>query len=125
VQQAGFIVLKSPDTPSILVETGFISNPTEEKNLRSKTYQALLADAVLAGVRNYFYENPPPDTLIAMEMRKRPAGTVKHVIARGDTLSEIAERYNVSPIAIRRANKLNNDRIRIGQTLAIPVLTGS
>ena len=125
VQQAGFIVLKSPDTPSILVETGFISNPTEEKNLRSKTYQALLADAVLAGVRNYFYENPPPDTLIAMEMRKRPAGTVKHVIARGDTLSEIAERYNVSPIAIRRANNLNNDRIRIGQTLAIPVLTGS
>ena len=62
---------------------------------------------------------------IAMEMRKRPAGTVKHVIARGDTLSEMAERYNVSPTAIRRANNLSNDRIRVGQTLAIPVLTGS
>ena len=125
VQQAGFIVLKSPDTPSILVETGFISNPTEEKNLKSPAYQSRLADAVLNGVRQYFYQNPPPDTLIAMEMRKRPAGTVQHVIARGDTLSEIAERYNVSPTAIRRANNLSNDRIRVGQTLAIPVLTGT
>ena len=125
VQQAGFIVLKSPDTPSILVETGFISNPTEEKNLKSRAYQARLADAVLNGVRRYFYENPPPDTLIAMEMRKRPAGGVKHVIARGDTLSEIAERYNVSATQIRRANNLKNDRIRIGQTLAIPVLSGT
>ena len=121
VQQAGFIVLKSPDTPSILVETGFISNPTEEKNLRSKTYQALLADAVLAGVRNYFYENPPPDTLIAMEMRKRPAGTVKHVIARGDTLSEIADRYSVSLATLRRENRIRSDNhIRIGQVLVIP-----
>ena len=125
VQQAGFIVLKSPDTPSILVETGFISNPTEEKNLKSPAYQSRLADAVLNGVRHYFYQNPPPDTLIAMEMRKRPAGTVQHVISRGDTLSEIAERYNVSPTAIRRANNLSNDRIRVGQTLAIPVLTGT
>jgi N-acetylmuramoyl-L-alanine amidase len=125
VQQAGFIVLKSPDTPSILVETGFISNPTEEKNLRSQAYQSRLADAVMNGVRNYFYQNPPPDTRIAMEMRDRPEGTVRHVIARGDTLSEIAERYNVSPTAIRRANNLNNDRIRVGQTLAIPVLTGT
>jgi N-acetylmuramoyl-L-alanine amidase len=125
VQQAGFLVLKSPDTPSILVETGFISNPTEERNLRSATHQARLADAVLNGVRNYFYENPPPDTLIAMELRERPAGTVKHVISSGDTLSEIAERYNVSASAIRRANNLRTDRIRVGQTLAIPVLAGS
>ncbi len=125
VQQAGFLVLKSPDTPSILVETGFISNPTEEKNLKSRAHQARLADAVMNGVRRYFYENPPPDTLIAMEMRKRPSGTVKHVIARGDTLSEIAERYNVSTTQIRRANNLRNDRIRIGQTLAIPVLAGT
>jgi N-acetylmuramoyl-L-alanine amidase len=125
VQQAGFLVLKSPDTPSILVETGFISNPTEERNLRSATHQARLADAVLNGVRNYFYENPPPDTLIAMELRERPAGTVKHVISSGDTLSEIAERYNVSASAIRRANNLRTDRIRVGQTLAIPVFAGS
>ena len=125
VQQAGFLVLKSPDMPSILVETAFISNPSEEKKLRDKGHQGRLADAILAGVRNYFYSNPPPDTRIAMEMRRTPVREVRHVITRGDTLSEIAERYNVSPSAIRTANKLSSDRIRVGQTLNIPIYAGS
>lgn len=125
VQQAGFLVLKSPDMPSILVETAFISNPSEEKRLRDKGHQGRLADAILAGVRTYFYTNPPPDTRIAMEMRKVPVKQVRHVIARGDTLSEIAERYNVSAAAIRAANKLPNDRIRVGQTLSIPLYAGT
>jgi N-acetylmuramoyl-L-alanine amidase len=125
VQQAGFLVLKSPDMPSILVETAFISNPSEEKKLRDKRHQERLADALLAGIRTYFYTNPPPDTRIAMEMRRVPAKQVRHVIARGDTLSEIAERYNVSTAAIRAANKLSNDRIRVGQTLSIPVYAGT
>ena len=125
VQQAGFLVLKSPDMPSILVETAFISNPSEEKRLRDKRHQGQLADSILAGVRNYFYSNPPPDTRIAMEMRRVPAKQVRHVISRGDTLSEIAERYNVSPAAIRAANKLSSDRIRVGQTLSIPLYAGS
>ena len=125
VQQAGFLVLKSPDMPSILVETAYISNPEEEKKLRSKAHQDKLANAILAGVRNYFYTNPPPDTRIAAEIRKTPKRNVKHVIARGDTLSEIAERYNVSASAIRRANRLSNDNIRIGQTLSIPIYTGT
>lgn len=125
VQQAGFLVLKSPDMPSILVEMAYISNPTEEKKLRNKQHQSRLADAMLAGVRTYFYNNPPPDTRIAMEMRRTPVKQVRHVIARGDTLSEIAERYNVSAAAIRSANKLANDRIRVGQTLSIPIYAGS
>lgn len=125
VQQAGFLVLKSPDMPSILVETAFISNPSEEKRLRDKRHQGQLADAILAGVRNYFYSNPPPDTRIAMEMRRVPEKQVRHVIARGDTLSEIAKRYNVSAAAIRAANKLSSDRIRVGQTLSIPLYAGS
>ncbi len=125
VQQAGFLVLKSPDMPSILVETAFISNPAEEKKLRDARHQGQLADAILAGVRNYFYTNPPPDTRIAMEMRRVPAKQVRHVIARGDTLSEIAARYNVSPAAIRAANKLSSDRIRVGQTLSIPLYAGT
>jgi N-acetylmuramoyl-L-alanine amidase len=125
VQQAGFLVLKSPDMPSILVETAFISNPSEEKKLRDAGHQGRLADAILAGVRTYFYTNPPPDTRIAMEMRRVPAKQVRHVIARGDTLSEIAARYNVSPAAIRAANKLSSDRIRVGQTLSIPLYTGT
>ncbi len=124
VQQAGLLVLKSPDMPSILVETGFISNPTEEQRLKDRNYQSRLADAMLAGVRSYFYDNPPPDTRIAMEVRQQPQRQVRHVISRGDTLSEIAARYNVSAAAIRQANRLSNDSIRVGQTLSIPVYAG-
>jgi N-acetylmuramoyl-L-alanine amidase len=124
VQQAGLLVLKSPDMPSILVETAFISNPTEEKKLRDKAHQGRLANAILAGIRNYFYTNPPPDTRIAAELRREPVRQVRHVITPGDTLSEIAARYNVSTAAIRAANKLSNDRIRTGQTLQIPIFAG-
>lgn len=125
VQQANLLVLKSMDMPSILVETAYISNPTEEKRLRDPKHQARLANAVLAGVRNYFYTNPPPDTQIAMDVRRSPTRQVNHVISRGDTLSEIADRYNVSTAAIRAANRLNNDTIRVGQTLSIPIFSGS
>ena len=125
VQQAGLLVLKSPDVPSILVETNFISNPVEEKKLRSKTHQKKLASAILAGIRGYFYVNPPPDTQIAMDLKRTPTRQVRHVIRRGDTLSEIAQRYNVSLATIRSANKLANDRIRVGQTLRIPLFAGT
>lgn len=125
VQQAGFLVLKSPDVPSILVELNYISNPDEEKRLTSRSHQATLADAILAGVRNYFYTNPPVDSRIAMEVRRQPVRKVRHTIERGDTLSEIAERYNVSMSAIRAANKISGNSIRVGQTLQIPVYAGS
>jgi len=124
VQQAGFLVLKSPDLPSILVEAAFISNPAEEAKLRDKGHQGRLANAVLSGIRNYFYTNPPPDTQIAMDLRRQPAKQVRYVVARGDTVSEIAERYNVRAADIRRANKLSNDKIRVGQTLSIPIFAG-
>lgn len=59
VEQAGFAVLKSPDIPSILVETAFISNPDEEKKLKNAAYQDKLAEAILAGIKRYFANNPP------------------------------------------------------------------
>lgn len=124
IQQAGFLVLKSPDMPSILVEAAFISNPAEEKKLRDRGHQGRLANAILAGIRNYFFTNPPPDTQIAMDLRRKPTRQVRYVITRGDTISQIAERYNVSAAAIRRANKLSTDNIRIGQTLNIPIFAG-
>ena len=65
VKSAGFIVLKSPDIPSILVETAFISNPTEEARLGSGKHQQRLAEAIFQGVRGYFYANPPPGTIVA------------------------------------------------------------
>jgi len=107
------------------VETAYISNPDEERLLRSRTHQDKLAKAILAGVRNYFYENPPPNTLIAMNQRRSLTQQVSHVITRGDTLSEIAERYNVSMSAIRTTNRLSSDIVRIGQTLKIPVYAGT
>ncbi len=59
VEQAGFAVLKAPDIPSILVETAFISNPEEEAKLKSDSYQAKIADALLLGIKRYFAKNPP------------------------------------------------------------------
>ena len=67
VQQAGFVVLKSPDIPSMLVETAYISNPAEERRLRTPTQQAALADAIFAGLRSYFADNPPAGTRFAAQ----------------------------------------------------------
>lgn len=117
VQRAGFMVLKSPDIPSMLVETGFISNPAEERNLRDPKHQERMAKAIMTGIRKYFEESPPPGTLLAERQRK----TLRHVIVRGDTLSEIADRYEVSLAALRRENKIRRDNhIRVGQVLVIP-----
>lgn len=73
VQQAGFVVLKSPDIPSMLVETAFISNPREEARLNDPQHQARLANAILAGVRDYFYTNTPPNTRLAQIKATRQA----------------------------------------------------
>jgi N-acetylmuramoyl-L-alanine amidase len=62
VQHAGFMVLKSPDLPSMLVETAYISNPAEERNLRSSAYQERLAQAIESGIVNYFQRHPPDGT---------------------------------------------------------------
>jgi N-acetylmuramoyl-L-alanine amidase len=116
VQRAGFVVLKSPDIPSILVETAFISNPTEENKLRSQQHQAKLARAMLNGIRDYFDSHPPPDTL-----RVARQYTVKH----GDTLSDIAAEHQVTLNSLRGINSLKSDILRVGDTLRIPPLRGS
>jgi N-acetylmuramoyl-L-alanine amidase len=76
VQQARFIVLKSPDVPSMLVETAYISNPREELKLRTPARQLRIADAILKGVRNYFYANPPPGSRIAQLVAERDHRTL-------------------------------------------------
>jgi N-acetylmuramoyl-L-alanine amidase len=119
VQQAPFMVLKSPDVPSILVETAYISNPTDERNLRSSRHQDALAGAVLDGVRNYFASNPPIGRPAAT-LAAAPSSPRRHVIRRGDTLSGIANDYNVSVRSLRTANSLRSDTVMVGQTLRIP-----
>lgn len=113
VESAGFVVLKSPDIPSILVETDFISNPREERKLNSPRYQEKLARAIMKGIRTYFLRNPPPGTVLAMRERK-------HVITRGETLSSIAHRYQVTLEALRHTNDLQGDDLRVGEVLRIP-----
>lgn len=117
VQKAGFVVLKSPDIPSILVETAFISNPEEEKRLRSDRHQAKLAGAILAGIKSYFTRHPPPGTKLAG--RGKGKGR-RHVINHGDTLQKIAKHYDVSLTSLRSVNNIEGDRIRAGQVLTIP-----
>ncbi|MDH5445221.1 MAG: N-acetylmuramoyl-L-alanine amidase [Gammaproteobacteria bacterium] len=118
VEQAGFRVLRAPEIPSILVETAFISNPREERNLRSPAHQSKLARAILNGVRVYFRQHAPKGTLLAQANRK-------HRISTGETLSEIAQRYQVSVANIKRLNGLRTNVLRIGQVLQIPYTTGS
>jgi N-acetylmuramoyl-L-alanine amidase len=84
VKSAGFLVLKSPDIPSILVETAFISNPTEEARLGSGKHQQRLAEAIFQGVRGYFYANPPPGTLVA-QLRAQPRDPAVVANAKGDS----------------------------------------
>lgn len=120
VEQAGFAVLKSPDVPSILVETGFISNPTEAKNLASSHYRSKLAKQLLKGIEQYFNQFPPAGTYLANQRFGAGGGVTEYIIARGDTLSEIAKRFNVSVSQIQQFNNLNSQVIKVGQTLRIP-----
>ena len=114
VERAGFAVLKSPDVPSILVETAFISNPVEERLLRTKAHQQSLAKAMLRGIKSYLADHAPPGTHLAQERNHR------HVIKRGETLSVIAERYRVDVKQLRKHNALPSDRIHAGDVLVIP-----
>jgi len=113
-RQAAFVVLKSPGIPSLLIETGFISNPTDEKNLTSRRYQDKLARAVAAGLHQYLQEHPPEGTKFALRVPS------SHRVVAGDTLSNIAKRYGISLVALKRANHLSSSRLRAGTTLHIP-----
>ena len=112
IEQAGFLVLKSPDIPSILIETGFLTNPTDAKRLSNSKHQEQVARAILDGILRYFDRNPPAGTTFAAARR--------HTIARGDTLSEIAVKYRVSVARLRAANRIDGSFIRVGDVLRIP-----
>ena len=148
VERANFVVLRSPDVPSILVETAFISNPAEERKLRDPAHQKRLAEAVMGGVRNYFESTPPPGTWFAAEAARRngvqlasasgagddeavaPADRSTpraqasardvHKVGRGESLSSIAKQYGVSVGALKNANQISSNTVRAGTTLTIP-----
>jgi len=107
-------VLKSPDIPSVLIETGFISNPREERNLNSSNHQQKLAKAIYTAVDNFFMRNAPDGTLYAATKMR------EHKVSRGESLSVVAQRYNVSVGKLKATNRLKSNTVRIGQTLKIP-----
>lgn len=110
-------VLKSPNYPSILVETGFISNPKEEKLLKNAWQQNRLSDAIVSAVKKYFNRYPPDGTYLASKKKR----VIKHKVKRGESLSVIAQNYNVKVSTIKSANNLKSSVIRLGQTLSIPM----
>lgn len=134
VERANFVVLRSPDVPSILVETAFITNPAEEARLTSPQHREKLADAILDGVRGYFRASPPPGTLFAQESQRGKPGagetviaaaapakkSARYVVRRGETLSAIAESHGVTRAQLRAANDLASERVRAGEVLEIP-----
>lgn len=173
VEQAGFAVLKEPGMVSLLVETGFISNPQEEENLTSKQHQRQLARAIFDGVLRYNQRYPAPGSYFAWQadQRSKPAlasatrtekkpdpvsdsrrasvalsgqtpatsataalpasipvttpvtgdnKITRYRIAPGDNLSRIAVRHQVSLNDLRALNNLQDDTVKIGQTLKIP-----
>lgn len=118
VEQAGFAVLKSPDIPSILVETGFISNPQESSLLATTAYQKKIAVAIHRGIIEWFLAHPPSGTLLAWQKQQ---GAQEYIIARGDTLSGIADRFRIPLAELKSYNSINNSsRILVGQKLNIP-----
>ncbi|GAD81318.1 N-acetylmuramoyl-L-alanine amidase [Vibrio ezurae] len=120
--EASLAVLRSPQIPSVLVETGFISNPTEEKLLFQRSYQDKLAGSITRAVVTYLKENPPEGTTFDKSV---PHHHGVYVVQRGDFLSKIAANHNVSVSAIKAANKLKSDTVKVGQRLTIPGATAS
>lgn len=119
VEQAAFAVLKTPDIPSLLIETGFISNPGEAKKLATKSYRKKMANAIYQGVNDWFSENASEDTYIAQQFKKGSNSSI-HIVSSGDTLSGVASRYGVSMDTVKKTNKLRSNSLKIGQRLTIP-----
>ncbi|CAH1533284.1 N-acetylmuramoyl-L-alanine amidase [Vibrio jasicida] len=108
-------VLRSPQIPSVLVETGFISNPTEEKLLFQRAHQDKLARAITKAVVQYLKDNPPEGTVFSSSSK-----SAVHTVKRGESLSVIAQKYGTSTKAIMSANKLKSSGLVVGQKLKIP-----
>jgi len=116
VNQARFVVLKSPDIPSILVETGFISNHQEARRLQRDRYQARLARAVSRGSAGFLQKRGSGPAVAG-----NGGSTSAYTVKEGDTLWSIAQRYRVSVSKLKKANDLNSSTsLPVGRELSIP-----
>ena len=122
VEQAAFVELKSADIPSLLVESGYITNTDDAAKLDSAAWRKQFAGALVDGVLSWFAQRPPRGTLVAWQQDNglEPANPDTYVVRSGDGLSMIAERFHVSMTELKEANHLRNNSIQIGQVLKIP-----
>lgn len=135
VEQAGFAVLKSPDIPSVLIETGFITNPQEEQRLRSSSFQSKLASALYTAIKDYRGQVPfrtsaryasatnsavSTGSSDVYQSLVKPPKPAFHKVVRGDSLSKIAERYRTSVARLKSLNGLKSNTVMLGQRLKIP-----
>ena len=114
VEFADFRVLKSIDIPSVLVESGFITNPDDAKRLEGKAGRRMIARSIFLGIHNYFKIKPKPNTFMASLPQY-----VEYEIQKGDVISEIAIRFGVTIDEIINWNDLNNKSIYPGQVIQI------
>ncbi|MEG3133236.1 N-acetylmuramoyl-L-alanine amidase AmiB [Rouxiella sp. T17] len=152
-EHASLGVLRSPDIPSLLVETGFISNPNGERLLGSSAYQDKIAHAIYEGLRSYFLAHPLQsgpkvenrpllsnatavnDTAPASASLSQPGpiettaalggATQIHKVKRGETLTGIAAEYGTTRAALHDLNKLKKDGVWVGQRLKVPAGTSA
>jgi N-acetylmuramoyl-L-alanine amidase len=136
VQQAGFMVLKSPKIPSILVETAFISNPDEERKLRDRAYQRRIAESILVGLKRAMPRliarrgsggesmqavAPAPAAPSAQTAQAAPASDAReHVVKPGETLTAIARLYDIHVDALRFLNGIQGNDLAVGTKLHVP-----
>lgn len=122
VQAGNLWELRSPDIPSLLIETGYLSNPEEAQKLANPGYQEQLASAIVDGVMNYFYAAPPAGTLVAWQKEngiKPNSAVTSYTVKRGDSLSVIAQRYGMTLNELKSRNKLTSNTIHVGQVLSL------
>lgn len=115
VESANFVVLRSPDVPSVLVEIGFISNPQDEQNLNSSRHRQKVANALAQGIHQHFMRTAPQGTWYAANRSEQ-----RYIVRQGDTLGVIAQQHRVSINDLRASNNINGDLIRPGAVLVIP-----
>jgi N-acetylmuramoyl-L-alanine amidase len=113
VEQAGFVVLKSPDIPSVLVETAFISNPLDEEKLRTGDFQTRLSNSLYQGIINYLNKYQKDSSI--------SSGFKAYTVVAGDTLSQLGAKYGVRAADLRLVNNLENSVIKVGERLKIPL----
>ena len=125
--KASLAVLKAPDIPSLLIETGYLSNRYEEIQLNQPNYQKQIAYRIYLGIKSYYEKYPAQKLRSRQESYARTknmtknGGTAKSVtVKKGESLGLIAKRYGTTIAQLKKLNSLKSDTVHVGQVLYLP-----